>query len=120
MCWCVLALLLPLAAAAQSSVLPPTSATSAEPSPQVQREYHALAARAVAAFDAGHFAEARALFLRAHELWPSARTLRTLGMTAFDLQMYPEALRELQAALADQRRPLDAAQRTQVAELIKR
>ena len=105
---CLLCWLLPWAAGAQAD----------EPPAEVQRSYRELAARAVEEFDAGHFAEARALFLRAHALWPSARTLRTLGMTAFDLRMYPQALRELQAALADQRRPLDTAQRGQVEALI--
>jgi alkylhydroperoxidase/carboxymuconolactone decarboxylase family protein YurZ len=79
-----------------------------------------VVARAVAEFDAGHLAEARALFAQAHELWPSARTLRTLGMTAFELRMYPRALEELQAALSDPRRPLPDQQRSQVASLIER
>jgi hypothetical protein len=96
------------------------SAEEAEPSQEVQTEYQQLAKRAIDERDAGHFAEARRLFERAHALWPSARTLRTLGMTAFDLDMYPEALRELQAALDDPRRALEPKQREQVAALIDR
>jgi len=82
--------------------------------------YHTAAHRAIAEFDAGHYLEARALFLRAHALRPSARTLRTLGMTSFELRTYPRALQELRAALDDKRRPLEQSQREQVAELIAR
>jgi tetratricopeptide (TPR) repeat protein len=77
-------------------------------------------ARAVAEFGAGRWAEARALFLRAHELWPSARTYRTLGMTSFELRAYARALAELQAALDDPRRPLEPAQRQEVLQLVER
>jgi hypothetical protein len=103
-------LLLPLRAAAQT----------AQPSVEVQAEYKKIAGRAVSEFEAEHFAEARRLFEQAHRLWPSARTLRTLGMTAFDLERYPEALEELQAALNDPRRPLVGDQRTEVEALLER
>jgi hypothetical protein len=93
--------------------------TELEPSADVQTEYRDVVTRAVSEFDLGHVAEARALFLRAHELWPSARTRRTLGMTAFELRMYPQALVELQGAFDDPRRPLPADQRAQVAGLIE-
>lgn len=83
-----------------------------EPSEEVRASYREVVARAVAEFEAGHFAEARALFLRAHELWPSARTFRTLGMTAFDMRMYVRALDE-------RRRPLTAEQRAQVEALLE-
>jgi hypothetical protein len=95
------------------------SEAGAEPPPAVQASYRGIVARAVSEFDTGQIAEARALFLRAHELWPSARTLRTLGMTAFELRMYPRAVEELQAALDDPRRPLPQDQRTQVQTLIE-
>lgn len=88
------------------------------PDTSAEAEYREVVERAVAEFDLGHVVEARALFLRAHELWPSARTLRTLGMTAFELRMYPRALRELQAAIDDPRRPLPPEQRAQVEGLI--
>ena len=90
-----------------------------DPPPAVQANYRGIVAQAVSEFDTGQIAEARALFLRAHELWPSARTLRTLGMTAFELRMYPRALEELQAALDDPRRPLPEEQRAQVQALVE-
>jgi tetratricopeptide (TPR) repeat protein len=118
--------------AAQESNLPATApasdkpaiselapASSADPAPEVQAEYRAVVARAIAEYDAGHWAEARSLFLQAHALLPSARTLRTLGMTSFELRSYARALQELQAALDDPRRPLPDDQRQQVAQLIE-
>jgi hypothetical protein len=107
-----------------ASALPETTSPAAatvaiDPPADVQATYREVVTRAVAEFDAGRSAEARALFLRAHELWPSARTLRTLGMTAFELRMYPRALEELQRALDDPRRPLPDDQRAEVLALIE-
>jgi tetratricopeptide (TPR) repeat protein len=95
------------------------SAASVDPAPDLQAQYRDVVARAVTEFDAGRWAEARALFQRAHELWPSARTFRTLGMTSFELRNYAQALRELQASLDDARRTLPEDQRAQVAALIE-
>lgn len=122
--WGLFALLW-LAGAARASAQPSAASDGNTPAPgesqpaaEVLAEYQEVVRRAVAEFELGHVAEARALFLRAHGLWPSARTFRTLGMTAFELRMYPQALAELQQALADPRRPLPAEQRTQVTALI--
>lgn len=89
------------------------------PNPKTKAEYFEVVRAAIADYEAGRFAEARALFLRAHELWPSARTWRTLGMTAFELSLYPRARFELQQALDDPRRALDEAQRNQVRALLE-
>jgi hypothetical protein len=77
-------------------------------------------AEAIAEYDRGNSAEARALFLQAHALQPSARTLRTLGMTAFELRDYASAARELQASLAHPQRPLDPRLRAEVEALLER
>jgi hypothetical protein len=90
-----------------------------EPPASVQAEYRDVVERAIAEFGAGRWAEARSLFLRAHTLWPSARTWRSLGMTSFELRKYGRALSELQSALDDPRRPLSADQRSQVQALIE-
>ncbi len=82
--------------------------------------YPRVVAEAVAEYQAGRWAEARALFLCAHTLRPSARTFRTLGMTAFELREYPDAVRELSAALSDARSPLGEAHRGQVRDLLAR
>lgn len=83
-------------------------------------EYRALIRDAVSEFAAGRWAEARALFHRAHELSPSARTLRGIGMCSFELRDYVGAIAELRASLDDRRRRLTAGQRRQVEALIGR
>ena len=45
-------------------------------------DYQAAVRQAVAELEAGHYPEALALFREAHELSPSARTLRGLGLAA--------------------------------------
>jgi hypothetical protein len=75
---------------------------------------------ALQAFDAGRWAEARTLFRRAHELEPTARTLRTIGMCSFNLGDYADALRSFDAALAETRKPLTGEQRGQLQELSER
>lgn len=97
----------------------PSEAVVRAPAPEVEAEYRDVVSRAVSEFDAGRWAEARALFLRAHELWPSARTFRTLGMTSFELRAYVQAASELRSALDDPRRALPNDQRAQVAALLE-
>jgi hypothetical protein len=80
--------------------------------------YEQTIAEAVREFSAQRFEEARALFKRAHELAPSARTLRGLGMTAYELRMYVQTMRELEAALRDTRKPLTEEQRNHASSLI--
>jgi len=80
--------------------------------------YREVIDEAVAEFSASHFEEARALFKRAHELSPNARTLRGMGMAAFELRMYVQAMRELDASLHDLRKPLDPDMRVNVEALI--
>ena len=81
-------------------------------------EYRRTIDDAVTEFRDGHWEEARALFGRAHELEPSARTLRGLGMTAFELRMYVQSMRELDGALRETRKPLDAGMRAAAEALI--
>jgi hypothetical protein len=70
-------------------------------------DYNALVQEAVREFDARNYEEARALFLRAHALRPSARTLRAIGATAFELRDYVSAARNLEQALDSKERPLE-------------
>jgi hypothetical protein len=83
-------------------------------------EYTATVQEALAEFDDGHFQEARALFLRAHALQPSARTLRGLGISAFEMREYDDAARKLEGALASQVKPLDGALRIETQQLLER
>jgi len=75
---------------------------------------------AIAEYAAGRYPEARALFMRAHTLQPSARTLRGLGMAEFELRNYVEAARMLQQALSSQERTLDGDLRTATQALLTR
>jgi hypothetical protein len=75
---------------------------------------------AVVEFDAGNWAEARVLFEQAHTLRPSARTLRGMGMTSFEMKEYVRAEKELNASLVDLRSPLAEAQRHEVLALLLR
>ncbi len=94
--------------------------TPAAPGPAVETSYRATVREALAEVNSGNWPEARALFERAHRIKPNARTLRGLGVTAFELRRYVQALRELRAALKDNRNPLTPEQRTEVADIIAR
>ncbi|MBO6935202.1 MAG: PEGA domain-containing protein [Deltaproteobacteria bacterium] len=75
---------------------------------------------ALSEFERGNFEEARALFLRAHELEPSARLERGAGMAAFEVRDYVQAYRLLQRALVSEDRPLTDEQRAETEALIGR
>jgi len=76
-----------------------------------------VVAEAIAEFEARRWAEARALFRRAHALSPNARTLRGIAMTSFELAEYAQCLRAADEALAHPVQPLDEAQRAHVQSL---
>jgi hypothetical protein len=80
--------------------------------------YQTSIEQAVREFGLGNYAEARALFRRAHGISPNARTLRGMGMAAFELKLYVDALRELSGALENKARPLTEEQRVQVQALL--
>ena len=69
---------------------------------------------------AGNWGEARIWFRRAHELSPTARTFRSLGLCDFELRHYVEAIEEFEASLKDERRPLTAELRQQVEQTLER
>src|ERR1700742_2147963 len=89
-----------------------------QPTQATPSAYDALIEQALASYDAGRFAEARTSFRRAHELNPTARTLRTIGMCSFNLGDYVEAVLSLETSLTDQRKPLTEDLRRHVTELI--
>lgn len=82
--------------------------------------YSRVVGEAVEEFNRGNWAEARALFERAHALQPNARTERGLGITAFEMRHYVDAVRDLQASLDDARNPLSHEQRMEVSEILVR
>jgi hypothetical protein len=83
-------------------------------------KYNEILQRALEEFDLGNWQEARALFRKAHQMNPNARTLRGMGMAAFEMRSYLAALEDLEASLREQRKPLTDEQREQVKKLIER
>jgi tetratricopeptide (TPR) repeat protein len=82
--------------------------------------YRVAINEALAEYKAGHFEEARALFAEAHGIYPNARTLRGLGMTAYELRRYRESIEYLDDALASPVKPLDGRLRTETESLLSR
>jgi hypothetical protein len=82
--------------------------------------YAKLVAEGLQEFDHGNWEEATALFERAHAINPNARTLRALGLCAFEARRYTEALTYLKAAIDDKRKPLTAKQRAELQNSIER
>ncbi len=83
-------------------------------------EYTRILQEALQEYDARNYLEARALFVRAHDLQPNARTLRGIGMASFELREYVQSIRALEEALAHEVRPLTDAQRASVQDLMDR
>lgn len=88
--------------------------------PQREAEYQELINYALEEYDRGSWEESAALFHRAHELAPSARTLRGLGLATYEARRYAESVRHLRAALSDKRRPLTDKQREEVEHTLER
>lgn len=82
--------------------------------------YSAVVDEAISEYAAGRFEEARALFTRAHAISPNARTLRGLGMVAFELRSYAECVQQLEQALASKVKPLNGPLRGQTEGLLAR
>ena len=82
--------------------------------------YRELVEEAVGEHRAGHFAEARALFARAHNIYPNARTLKGLGMAEFELRNYRESAQYLEASLASTVKPLTPELRAEAEQLLGR
>lgn len=82
--------------------------------------YRELVDEALREYDAGNFHEARALFVRAHEKLPNARTLRGIGKAEFELRNYPASLAALESALRSPMRPLDGKLRVDAEQLLAR
>jgi hypothetical protein len=106
---------LPPARAADSPTQPRSTADASD-----EPAYRKAIEEGLAEYDARHFEEARSLFRRAHEISPNARTFRGIGMTSFELRDYVSAVRNLSAALQDQRKPLTAEQRKNTQALLDR
>ena len=105
------------------SILGSAAAQGPAPNPATQGDppgYRELVEEAVAEHSAGHFGEARALFTRAHNLYPNARTLKGLGMAEFELRNYRESAQYLEASLASTVKPLTPALKAEAEQLLAR
>ena len=83
-------------------------------------EYRQAIATGLQEYERGNYSEARAAFARAHALYPNARTLRGMGLAAFESRNYVAARELLRASLAHAERPLDAEQRKDVEAVLAR
>lgn len=93
----------------------------AVPAPEEESaDYRQAVEEAVREFDARNYAEARALFRRAHALFPNARTERGLGFAEFELRNYPAAITHLQAALHSNVKTLSDELRPETEQLLAR
>jgi hypothetical protein len=86
--------------------------------PAEMSQYDEVLKQAVEAHREQRWQEAHALFERAHALYPNARTLRGLGISAFEAGQRALALRDLQASLVHAERPLPPDLRESVEALV--
>ena len=94
--------------------------TSAQNAGSSSDAYKQLIEQALSEFRHKNWPEARVLFRRAHDLCPSARTLRGMGVVSYEMRDYVQAVRDLDAALKDARQPLNAEQRSEAETLLSR
>jgi hypothetical protein len=109
-----------LTGAPTASAQEAATATPPATDPQEPPGYRDAVDNAIAEYEAGRFAESRALFERAHSLFPNARALRGMGMAEFELRNYPASIYFLEQALASPVRPLQNELRTETEKLLAR
>ncbi len=100
--------------------LTPTGSAWAQATVSKTEQYKQLIEQALSEFRHKNWPEARVLFRRAHELSPSARTLRGMGVVSYEMRDYVQAMRDLDAAIDDPRQPLNPEQRSEVDTLLSR
>ncbi|MDB4977298.1 MAG: hypothetical protein JWN48_5639 [Myxococcaceae bacterium] len=109
----------------QPQTQPQAQPVHPQPAPAAPRvvetpAYKALINDAIKEYEARHFEEARSLFVKAIAIVPSARALRGLGMSEFELRDYADSANSLQQALASNVRPLEGALRAETERLLER
>lgn len=82
--------------------------------------YHALVEEAIQEYEHGNWNEASAAFEQAHAINPNARTLRGMGMAAFEAHRYVDSIHRLEEALSEQRHALTSEQRDEVSHVLER
>jgi hypothetical protein len=105
---------------APAPVTPQATSTPVVPELADPPGYAELIDAAIREHELSHFQEARELLLKAHALFPNARTLRGLGKVEYELRNYGHAVTHLERALASPVRALDPRLRAEVEELLLR
>lgn len=116
---CAILLFISLSPAVTPSLASGQTSGDDAPAEEATSEYDEAVRSALAELSAGHLAEARAHFQRAHALSPSARTLRGLGLVEYELGHYVRAVALFEEALTSEVRPLTPRLREQVRELVE-
>lgn len=83
-------------------------------------EYRELVAQALDEYQRGNFSEAKVYFSQAHALSPSARTMRGLGLSAYEMRDYVDAIGWFERALEATVRPLTGTMREEATRLLDR
>lgn len=86
--------------------------------PEQQAEYDTLTKKGVVEFELQHWDEAKVHFTRAHALLANARTLRALGLIAFEQRSYVAARELLTQALDSRCRALTQTMRDDAGKLL--
>jgi hypothetical protein len=98
----------------------PAASTYAQTSASKSPEYKKAISEGLQEFAHGNYPEARAAFERAHAVAPNARTLRGMGLSAFESRDYLAAIGLLTQAIAHAEQPLTDTQRKEAVEVIAR
>lgn len=131
--WAAITLMATSLASSPSAAEPPAARPPPGPASKPGRPARARRAQAKSAFppgytqaieeafrefELGNYAEARSRFLQANELFPSAPTLRALGMVEFELRNYENSVAYLEQALQSVERPLGPDTRAATEQLL--
>ncbi len=98
--------------------LAPSVVTAAEPEPRTR--YQQLVSEALVEFEASRYEEALVLFEHAYAEKPSARALRGIAKTLFELRAYARSLQAIDDALASPLDPLTGTLRDDLVALRER
>lgn len=96
------------------------TAVAQAPGSREPAAYRSSINEAVAEYEAGNFAEARSLFDKANSVYSTARALRGLGMTEFELRNYSDSIAYLERALDSKVQSLEGQLRAETEQLLAR
>jgi hypothetical protein len=110
----------PYAAYAQAPASPAESPPARDVDAVIaSTEYKELVREGMLKYTRGFWPEARAYFLKAHELAPNARTLRGLALVCYDSHQYVDAIDYAEQSLAHTVQPLNDKMREELSQLVQ-